>query len=60
MTLLALLVSIALVGLVGGRRHPLPAGLARPGLIAFDSAGDIFVSPADGTPARALTQGPGQ
>ena len=41
-TLLALLVSIALVGLVGGRRHPLPAGLARPGLIAFDSAGDII------------------
>ena len=57
-TLLALLVSIAVVGLVGGRRHALPAGLARPGLIAFDSAGDIFVSAADGTPARPLTSGP--
>ena len=57
-TLLALLVSIAVVGLIGGRRHPLPAGLARPGLIAFDSAGDIFVSPADGTPPRPLTTGP--
>ncbi len=57
-TLLVLLAGIAVVGLVGGRRHPLPPGLARPGLIAFDSAGDIFVSPADGTPARPLTTGP--
>ncbi len=56
-TLLVLLAGIAVVGLVGGRRHPLPPGLARPGLIAFDSAGDIFVSPADGTPARPLTTG---
>ncbi len=57
-TLAALLASFAFVGLVGSRRHPLPTGLARPGLIAFDSGGDVFVSLADGTLARPLTTGP--
>ena len=45
--------------LVGSRhRLPPPFGLARPGLIAFDSGGDIFVSNADGTGRRQLTSGP--
>jgi Tol biopolymer transport system component len=61
MATLALLVvlSLAAIALVGGiHRLPAPFGFARPGLIAFDSGGDIFVSNADGTDRRQLTSGP--
>jgi TolB protein len=51
--------SIAVVG-SSIRLQPLPGpiGLARPGLIAFDAGGDIFVSNPDGTGRRPLTSGP--
>ena len=61
MATLALLVglSLAAIALVGSiHRVPPPFGLAKPGLIAFDSGGDIFVSNADGTDRRQLTSGP--
>ncbi len=54
--LLALMVGV--LALVGSRpRLPAPFGLARPGLIAFDAGGDIFVSNADGTGRRQMTSG---
>lgn len=55
--LLALLASIAVVGLVGSLRHTPPLGLARPGLIVYDSGGDLFLAQADGTASRAITSG---
>ena len=55
---LLLLVSVAMIVFIGSRpRLPAPFGLAKPGLIAFDSGGDIFVSNADGTDRRQLTSG---
>lgn len=56
---LLVLVFVALLVFSGSRpRLPAPYGLAKPGLIAFDSGGDIFVSNADGTGRRQLTSGP--
>jgi Tol biopolymer transport system component len=59
--LLALVAAALIVGLsiVGSQqRLPPPFGFARPGLIAFDSDGRIFVANADGTGRRSLTSGP--
>jgi Tol biopolymer transport system component len=56
--ILALFAGIAVVGLVGTLRAPPPFGLARPGLIAYDSEGQIFVADADGSSSRAITTGP--
>jgi dipeptidyl aminopeptidase/acylaminoacyl peptidase len=39
-------------------RVPPPTGVARNGLIAFDSNGDLFVVNQDGTDVRQLTSGP--
>jgi Tol biopolymer transport system component len=51
--------SLAAIAIVGSiHRVPPPFGLAKPGLIAFDSGGDIFLSNADGTDPRQLTSGP--
>ena len=58
---IALLVGLCLatLALVGGiHRVPAPFGLAKPGLVAFNSGGDIFVSNIDGTDRRQLTSGP--
>jgi Tol biopolymer transport system component len=52
---LVLALSIALIGLVGSRPAPSPVGLGRPGLVAYDAGGDIYVSNPDGTGARDLT-----
>lgn len=50
--------AIALV-VVGSRpRLPPPLGLAAPGLIAFDLAGDIYASNPEGTARTQLTSGP--
>jgi Tol biopolymer transport system component len=60
MVVLALLVasSVAIVSLIGSlHRLPPPFGLAKPGIIAFDSGGDIVVSNADGSGLRQLTFG---
>jgi Tol biopolymer transport system component len=57
---LAVLVAlaIALGVIVGSRpRLPPPFGLAKPGLVAFDLNGDIYVGNADGTARRQLTAG---
>ncbi len=59
--ILALLVGSALaVGLVVGSQHrlPPPFGLAKPGLIAIDMNGHIFVQNPDGTGRVLLTSGP--
>jgi hypothetical protein len=63
--LLALLFAMLALGglVVGSWRYaavalPTPIGPARNGLLAYDSAGDIWVSEADGTGARQLTSGP--
>jgi Tol biopolymer transport system component len=56
-----LMASIAALG-VASRSRPDPAppsGLARNGLIAFDSGGDIWVAEADGTDPRFFVSGPG-
>jgi TolB protein len=53
--LLALLAGVAVVGLVGSLRHAPPLGLARPGVIGYDSGGDIFLADSDGTASRAIT-----
>jgi TolB protein len=62
LALLGLLVaSIAALG-VASQSGPDPAppfGLARNGLIAFDSAGDIWVADPDGTDPRVFVSGPG-
>ncbi|MFL5674276.1 MAG: DPP IV N-terminal domain-containing protein [Chloroflexota bacterium] len=58
---LALLVvsTLAAISVIGSlRRLPPPTGLARAGLIAYDSGGDIFVANADGTGVRRITTGP--
>jgi TolB protein len=54
------LLSIAIVIVIGSSRHrlPPPFGLAKPGLVAFDQGGDIYVGNADGTGRHALTSGP--
>ena len=59
--LLAVLVALAIAFgvIVGSRpRVPPPFGLAKPGLVAFALAGDIYVANADGTGRRQLTSGP--
>ena len=59
--ILALLVALAVViGVLVGSRHrlPPPFGLAKPGLITFDMAGDIFATNPDGTGLTQLTSGP--
>jgi Tol biopolymer transport system component len=59
--LLALVAAAIIAGLVlvgSQHRPPPPFGIARPGLIAFDSDGRIFVANADGTGRRQLTSGP--
>ncbi len=59
LALVALLAVSAVIGLVvASRRLPPPIGLAKPGLIAFDIGGDIFVANADGTGRRVVTSGP--
>jgi Tol biopolymer transport system component len=50
---------VGLAALAGAfHRLPPPYGIARPGLIALDSDGDIVVARADGTGQRPLTSGP--
>lgn len=63
--LLALLATLLAAGglVVGSLRHaavalPPPTGLARNGLIAYDSAGDIWLASPDGKERRQLTSGP--
>jgi TolB protein len=59
--LLGLLVAlaIALVLAVGSQpRLPPPFGLAKPGLIAFELAGDLYVVASDGSGKRQVTSGP--
>jgi TolB protein len=59
--LVLVLVSLAIaIGVVVGsqRRLPPPFGLARPGLIAFDLSGDIYVANPDGSGRTQLTAGP--
>jgi TolB protein len=52
------IVMIAVSLFVGSERRPAPPfGLARPGLIAFDLRGDIYVANPDGTGRRQLTFG---
>ena len=56
---LLILAAMAVALFVGSqRRLPPPFGLARPGSITFDVAGDIFVANADGTGRTQLTVGP--
>jgi WD40-like Beta Propeller Repeat len=53
-----LVLALAVIGLVASRPHlPAPFGLARPGLIAYDIGGEIFVANPDGTRRRQLTSG---
>ena len=58
-TVVALIVSAIAAGLFVGsqRRLPPPFGIAKPGLIAFDLGGHIFVANPDGTGRRQLTTG---
>lgn len=59
LAVVALLVVSIVVGVIAtAHRLPPPFGLARPGLIAFDAGGDIFVANADGTGRHAITSGP--
>ena len=56
---LLIAIAVAVVVIVGSqRRLPPPFGLARPGLIAYNWAGHLFVMNADGTGRRQLTFGP--
>jgi hypothetical protein len=56
---LLVVLAFALAVAVGSRhRLPPPFGLARPGLIAFDLGGDVYVSNPDGTGRIQLTSGP--
>jgi len=56
---LLLLLGLAFALLVGSRRPPAPPfGPARPGIIAFDTGGRIYVANQDGTGRRQLTSGP--
>ena len=57
---LALALLLALTAVFVGNmtnRLPAPFGPARPGLITYDSGGDIYVANADGSNARQLTSG---
>ena len=57
---LALALLLALTAVFVGNmtnRLPAPFGPARPGLITYDSGGDIYVANADGSNARRLTSG---
>ena len=58
-TVVAIVASAIAAGLLVGsqRRLPPPFGIAKPGLIAFDLGGDIFVANPDGTGRRQLTTG---
>jgi TolB protein len=61
LAIIALLVAlgIAIIVVAGSHRQlPAPFGLAKPGLIAFDLAGDIYVANPDGTGRTQLTSGP--
>lgn len=59
LAIVALLAATMAIGvLVTAHRLPPPFGLARPGLIAFDAGGDVFVANADGTGRHAVTTGP--
>ena len=61
--ILAMLVVVGLVALTllaiaaGSLRRPAPFGLAKPGLIAFDSSGQIYVAKPDGSARHAITSG---
>lgn len=54
------LLSFALAIVIGSSRHrlPPPFGLAKPGLVAFDQGGHIFVANGDGTGRLQVTSGP--
>ena len=55
---LLVILSIALIGIIGSfHRLPPPIGLAKAGVIAFESGGDIVVANMDGTGRRQLTSG---
>ena len=55
---LMLALAIALGVFIGSRhRLPQPLGLAKPGLIAFELNGDIYLANADGTGRTQLTSG---
>jgi hypothetical protein len=59
--IVALLIASAVtVGLIVGSQHrlPPPFGLAKPGLIAIDPGGHIYVENPDGTGRVQLTSGP--
>jgi dipeptidyl aminopeptidase/acylaminoacyl peptidase len=56
---IVLLAAVAVALVVGSRpRLPAPFGLARPGLVAVDLGGDIYVMNADGSHRVQLTSGP--
>lgn len=55
-----LLVAAVAIAIVGSQRHlPPPFGLARNGLIAYDTNSQIFVANADGSDVRLLLAGHG-
>lgn len=56
---LLLVLAIAFV-LAAGSRHrlPPPFGLAKPGVIAYDVAGDLYVVSSDGSGVNQVTSGP--
>ena len=59
MLVLLLLLASALLLFVGSQpRVPAPRGLAKPGLVAFDSGGHIYVQNVDGSNSHELTFGP--
>jgi dipeptidyl aminopeptidase/acylaminoacyl peptidase len=53
----ALFIAVILVG--NQQRLPPPFGLARTGLLVFDSNDDLYVASTDGSAARVLVSGPG-
>ena len=56
---LALLLALTAVFVGSVTHRPFsPFGPARPGLITYDSGGDIYVANADGSGSRQLTSGP--
>jgi TolB protein len=58
-TVVAIVATAIAAGLLVGsqRQLPPPFGIAKPGLIAFDLGGHIFVANPDGTARRQLTSG---
>ena len=59
LAVVAMLAATMVIGVIAtAHRLPPPFGLAKPGLIAFNDGGDIFVANADGTGRRAVTSGP--